>query len=193
MYLHASLRIRDDARFFLYLFVFLNLTLPNYNHIFDDATLVPIHHPILLAFVHINLWLFLIHHTLLSEASFVDLFRLFLFITNHFHALGHHVLARAKQRTLFSGSGNLFLRDFLGTHFIVVTENFVEVGHHSNHNIVERACVDKISWLYLFRSENIRTNRDSNVVVSHLVVRLLLHYCPTEVNDKLQRIIVKLR
>jgi len=185
----GSLYIRLDA-LFQYLVIYLHLTLGNL--FFNHDTFVPIHLPIHLAFVHICFVRFLIRHALLSETTLTYLLLLFLPIfINYFHALGHHVLAGAKGGNVFSRCVYLCVNllpnscPFLGRCLVVVTENFIEVSHHTNHNIVESTSIDEICGFDVLRSENVWTYRHCDVIVSHLVVRFLLYHCPAGINDEL--------
>ena len=104
-YCLGSLYIRYIA-LFLYQVVYLCFTLCNL--FFNHETLVPIHFPIHLAFVHIINLRFSVSHALLvveSKSALIDLFLLF-FLIIKLHALGHHVLAATKRRDIFSGSVN---------------------------------------------------------------------------------------
>ena len=63
---------------------------------------------------------------------------------------------------------------------------------HLDQQVIEDAYLVLIALLVTFRSENIWSNSDCNVVRIHLVSRLVVHYFLEKLNVKLEGVEVEL-
>ena len=89
----------------------------------------------------------------------------------HIHDLSHHICSRASCFRCFLVAVG------------IAAEDFIEVLHEANEDVVERACVHEVRWAELFWSEYVWADGYRDVVVRHLIMFFLFNYGHAEGHD----------
>ena len=70
-------------------------------------------------------------------------------------------------------------------------EKDLVVFHHADHGIVVRSRVDQVCRSYRERTEYVGTDRDSDIIGRHSVLRLVLDYLSHELYNKFEGVTVQ--